>query len=356
MRNFKDKLLSEIDEFKEQGNRFLNGELSKIQFKAISCGMGVYAQRDQKSFVIRLRIPSGITNLKELQFICETAEKYGLEKIHLTTRECVQLHDLSLDQVCEIMRDGIENNIYTRGSGGNYPRNVAISPLSGVDTLEAFDVTPYAIAVNNYFLRRITTYNLPRKLKVSFSSNNMDTAHCTITDLGFLALIKDNKKYFKVYFGGGLGLNPRTGISYDELIEPCDILYHVEAITKLLMEQGDYQNKHKSRVRAILDKMGEEDFKKCYKEKLADVSKEDLKIHLVEHEIHKEGIEIDGDYPRIFKQKQPGLYSVYVHPIGGQLYLKDLKRMLYVLDAVNDLEIRFTMTEGIYFRNLNGRS
>lgn len=356
MRKFKDELLSEIDKFKEQGNKFLNGELSKMEFKAISGGMGVYAQRDQKSFIIRLRIPSGITNLKEMQFICDMAERYGLEKIHLTTREAIQLHGLSIDQVCEIMKEGIENNLYTRGAGGNYPRNVAMSPLAGVDPLEAFDVTPYALAVNNHFLRKINTYHLPRKLKVSFSSSNMDVGHCNITDLGFLAVIKDNKKYFKVYLAGGLGQNPRTAVSYDELIEPCDILYHVEAMTRLFISEGDYENKHRARTRYILDRMGKEEFIKCYKEKLADVIEEnDLKIHLSEDEINKEGIEIDGDYPRLFKQKQPGLYSVYVHPIGGELYLKDLKRMLYVLDAVEDLEIRLSMTEGIYFRNLNGK-
>ena len=356
MRKFKDELLSEIDIFKEQGNKFLNGELSKMEFKAISGGMGVYAQRDQKSFIIRLRIPSGITNLKEMQFICDMAERHGLEKIHLTTREAIQLHGLSIDQVCEIMKEGIGNNLYTRGAGGNYPRNVAMSPLAGVDPLEAFDVTPYALAVNNHFLRKINTYHLPRKLKVSFSSGNMDTGHCNITDLGFLAVIEDSKRYFKVYMGGGLGQNPRSAVSYDELIEPSDVLYHVEAMTQLFIDEGDYENKHKARIRYILDRMGKDEFIKCYKKKLNEVMEnKDLKIHLVEHEINKAGIELEGDYPRVFKQKQPGLYSVYVHPIGGEFYIKDLKRILYLLDAVEDLEIRLSMTEGIYFRNLNGK-
>ena len=71
--------------------------------------------------------------------------------------------------------------------------------------LEAFDVTQYALAVNNHFLRKITSYKLPRKLKVSFSSSNEDLGHCNVADLGFLAVIKDNKEYFKVFIGGGLG-------------------------------------------------------------------------------------------------------------------------------------------------------
>lgn len=356
MKKFKEELLSEIEDFREKGNKFLNGELSKMEFKGMSGGMGVYAERNQKTFIIRLRIPSGVTNLKEMNLIADMAERYGVDGIHLTTRQAIQFHELTIDQICDVMKEGIENHLYTRGAGGNFPRNVAMSPLAGVDPLEAFDVTPYALAVNNHFLKKITKYHLPRKLKVSFSSSNMDCGHCNITDLGFLAVMEDGKKYFKVYLGGGLGQNPRTAVSYGELIEPSDVLYHVEAMTRLFIAEGDYENKHKARIRYILDRMGEEEFINCYKKHLAEViAEEDLKLHLSEHVINKEGIEIDDDNPRLFKQKQPGLYSVYIHPIGGQLSLKDLKRILYVLDAVEELEIRLTMTEGMYIRNLTGK-
>ena len=77
------------------------------------------------------------------------------------------------------------------GAGGNFPRNVAISPLSGVDPNEAFDVTPYALATGDYFLKDVYKYKLPRKLKVSFSCSNADEAHCTVQDLRILS---SNKK------------------------------------------------------------------------------------------------------------------------------------------------------------------
>ena len=117
------------------------------------------------------------------------------------------------------MNDALENDIYTRGAGGNFPRNVALSPLSGVDKDEAFDPTPYALATGEYFMERITTYKLPRKLKVSFSNGSSDTAHCTIQDLGFLAVRKDGKDYFRVYLGGGLGRNPKVALLYPEWLD-----------------------------------------------------------------------------------------------------------------------------------------
>lgn len=355
MSNLKEKLLLEIEEFRLLGHKFLNEELSVAEFKHASGGMGVYAERNKKNFMIRLRIPSGITSVSEMKWLYEMAKRYRLEKIHLTTREAIQYHNLSIDEVCEIMKEGLEHNVYSRGAGGNYPRNVAMSPLAGVDKFEAFDVTPYALVVNNHFLKKITTYKLPRKLKVSFSSSNMDSGHCNITDLGFLAVIKDNKKYFKVYLGGGLGRNSKVGVEYDELIDPSEILYHVEAMTNLFIKEGDYENKNKARIRYILERMGKDDFIKCYKENLKHVKEnEELKLELHSKEYNKEGKEIDIEHVRLYKQKQKGLYSVYFHPIGGQLYLEDLNKILDALESVEDPEIRLTMTEGMYLRNLNG--
>ena len=355
MNSLKEKLLIEIEEFKTLGNKFLAGEVSTGDFKKVSGGMGVYSERSKKELMIRLRIPSGITNIDQMNWLCDIAEKYELDKFHLTTREAIQYHNLSIDQVCNIMKDGIDNDIYSRGGGGNYPRNVAMSPLSGVDKDEAFDVTPYALAVNNHFLSKITTYKLPRKFKVSFSSSNEDLGHCNVTDLGFLATIKNNKEYFKVYMGGGLGRNPKIGIEYDELIEPSKVLYHIEAMTNLFIKEGDYENRNKARIRYILERMGEEKFIETYKEHLKEaLNKESLDLSVTLKEYTKEGKEIEIKHPRLFEQKQKGLYSVYFHPIGGQISIKELRGILEELKGIEDLEIRLTMTEGLYFRNLNG--
>ena len=203
MNNLKEVFINEIPAFRELGHKFLNKEVSTGDFKSASGGMGVYAQRGGLDFMIRFRIPSGIMNMNEFKKVYELAKKQNLDKVHLTTRQAIQLHSISIDAVCDTMEEAIKNDIFTRGGGGNFPRNVSISPLAGVDVEEAFDVTPYALEVNNHFMSKITTYKLPRKLKVSFSSSEKDYGNSTIADLGFLAIKKDNKEYFKVYIGGG---------------------------------------------------------------------------------------------------------------------------------------------------------
>lgn len=357
LEEMKKLFFSEIPDFKEQCMKLLKGDLTKMDYKGISGGYGVYAQRDQKSFMIRLRFSSGLITKSQLHKVYEFAKKYNLDGIHFTTRQSIQLHDLNVDGICNIMKEGIQNNIFTRGSGGDFPRNVGLSPLSGVDPDEYFDVTPYAVAIDKYFMSKITTYNLPRKLKVSFSSCNLDSAHSTIQDLGFLATTKDSKPYFRVFVGGGLGKNPAVGLELDELIEPKDVLYYVEGLTKLFMDEGDYTNKHKARVRYMVYRLGEKEFIKKFKEY---VSKEkendnlDININYINYP-NDGGIETNIKSCRLFAQKQKGYYSVYIHPIGGQIKLCELESLLNALDKYKHASIRLAMTEGIFIINLDGK-
>ena len=71
-------------------------------------------------------------------------------------------------------------------------------------------------------------------------------------------------------------------------------------------------------------------------------------------EYFENGTEIDISDPRLIKQKQQGRYSVYIHPIGGLLSLKNLKVLLYELDKAKNPMIRLAMTEGMYIINLDG--
>lgn len=351
----KEILYGEIEAFRQQGYKFLNGEMSKMDFKAASGKMGVYAHRNATDFMIRLRTPSGVIELDKLRYIYETARKYNLTQIHPTTRQAVQLHGLNIDEICEIMKDAIGNDLFSRGAGGNFPRNVALSPQSGVDPEEAFDATPYALAVNDFFIKKITTYKLPRKFKVSFSSSSRDTGHATIADLGFISVKDNGKDYFRVYIGGGLGRNAKLAVDIGTLIEPKDVLYHVEAITNLFIAEGDYENKHKARLRYVHDRMGSEGFIKCYLEHLDAVVKAGgLDLFVTPKIYKKEGKVTTVKNQRLHPQKQKGLYSVYFHPIGGQLQLDALKILLDELETIEEGEVRLDMSEGLWVRNLTG--
>lgn len=356
MDELKKILKDEIKEFRGIGEKFSNREISVADFKKASGGMGVYAERGGKKFMIRLRMPSGLTSEYELNKIYEFAKRYDLKGIHLTTRQAIQLHSMEFKDVCDLMEECLDYNIFTRGSGGNFPRNVAISPLAGVDRNEAFDTTEFALAVGNYFLERVYTYKLPRKLKVSFSSTEKDRVHVTVQDLGFLAVNKDGKNTFTVYAGGGLGMNPKKAVIVEENVDPCDVLFYVEGMVKFFMAEGDYNNKARARVRYILDRMGEEEFVEEYKKYVeAEKANSELKLNVQPKNIAKAGIKTEIEHKRLYAQKQEGLYSVYIHPLGGQLRREDLKTLCDFIKGKEEIDIRLAMAEGMYIRNLNGK-
>lgn len=359
MNEYKQILLNEVAGFRELGHKFYRKEVSAAEFKAVSGGMGVYAQRGGEKFMIRLRIPSGIFNFTDLKLIGSYVKKYNLEYVHFTTRQALQLHDLDIDTICNIMEDAIEHGLYSRGSGGNFPRNVALSPLSGVDKEEAFDVTPYASAAGEYLMENITKYRLPRKLKVAFSGSNKDTANATLTDLGFVATMQGNNQFFKLYLAGGLGNNPKLGLEFDELIKPSEILYYVEAVIRIFMAEGDYENKSRARLRYVPERMGKEEFLNCYKNYVKEV-KESIKLkevngsssNMIKQSIMDSNLSFDEE--EVILQKQEGLYTIELHPVSGIMPRKELLMLIDCLEKQEIQDVRLTMEESMYVRNLTG--
>lgn len=347
-------LKDEVEQLRLKGYQFEKGEITRNEFKAVSGGMGSYAQKENGRYMIRLKTPSGVISKEMLALIIGYCDRYKIDTLHLTTRQAVQLHDLSIDEVCDIMADGIDHDLFTRGGGGNFPRNVALSPLAGVDREEAFDVTPYALLAGEYFQERTVSYHLPRKFKAAFSSAEAsDTACAAVNDIGFIPVLKAGEPYFKMYLAGGIGGHPGVAYPYEEEIDPRKVLYYIEAMVRMFVEEGDFKNKAKARTRFIPRRMGIEAFMTCYKDHVRavmEIEKLEEISPLVENYIPWESEMIE--YPMVTAQKQKDRYTVAVHPLCGQLKCSDAKKILDFLEQVPAAGLRSTMNEDLYIRNL----
>ena len=178
-----DRFTARISDFEEKLEAFNKGEIDRKAYKGFSGGFGSYAQRDPAKNMLRLRLPGGRLTKERLGFIAGTVEQYGIDLLKLTTCETVQLHNLAPEQVAKIMEAAAEAGIYTLGGGGDNPRNVMCSPLSGVQQGEAFDVMPYAEAATGYLLSIADSIHMPRKLKVAFSNGAEDSVHAAFRDI-----------------------------------------------------------------------------------------------------------------------------------------------------------------------------
>lgn len=345
---------TELPAFQETLAQFQAGEIKKPAYKGFSGFYGSYAQKDQSLNMLRLRMTAGRVTSAKLGFTADAIRTHGVKRAHFTTCQTIQLHDLNAKQTCTIMEQALDAGIVTIGGGGDFPRNVMCSPLSGVEQGEYFDVLPYAEAAADYLMNFVKAKKMPRKLKVGFSNSPKNIPHVTFRDLGFAAR-EDGR--FDVYSAGGLGNNPRFGVKVAEAIAPDQILYYIKAMWLTFCAYGNYQNRGKARTRYMQESCGgSEAYVAAYQEKLKEVydSGEDLTYQPNAAPVIKTGDGTTVSGKRIIAQKQPGLYAVAWHPLGGQ---PDLDVLCAVADAVREIpaaELRLSPDEAAYIINLTG--
>lgn len=349
--NLIESFRGELPTFFKAAKEYFDGELPKKDYKGISGGFGCYAQREDDKCMLRLRMTAGSMPKDKLKFIVDSAKKYHISKIHFTTCQAVQLHNLGYKALTELAEAGYDHGIITRGTGGDNPRNTMCSPLSGVEKGEYFDVMPYAKAAGEYALTLIHQGKIPRKYKVVFSNSPKNASHATFHDIGFVAR-SDGK--FDVYTSGGLGPNPRMGVLIDTAVDPKDICYYIYAQWKTFSEHGNYQNRGRARTRYLIELCGgEEEYKKVVYQNLADIRKrEDLTLHIQPSVVTKtgDGTTIEGD--RVIAQKQEGLYAVEWHTVGGCPQVDELEKLYETIKNFEDVEVRLGSYETAYIINL----
>lgn len=351
-KDFLEEFLPDLDEFKEKTMAFHNKEITVAEYKGFSGGYGSYAQRGGEKHMLRLRLAGGQITKEKLKFIADLCEKYKIDMVKLTTCQSVQLHNLEAKDLCDMIESVWRAGMISRGGGGDFPRNVMASPLSGVQDGENFDVLPYARKTALYLMNFIKAVKFPRKLKVCFSNSPLNETHATFRDMGFVAR-EDGT--FDVYIAGGLGNKHKLGVKVCESVQPQKVLYYVKAMVEVFVENGNYTNRAQSRTRFLQDTLGTDGLKKVYLDKLNSVlDSEELDISVEPYVVNKkeDGVKVSGR--RVTAQKQTGLYSVFYQPVGGKIAPAKLKELYSAICDMEDVEIRLTPEEGMYIINCNG--
>ena len=349
-----DTLRGEIEDFKETIRAFDQGEIDRKAYKGVSGGLGSYAQRDASKHMLRLRLPGGRLTLERLKFLTEVVEREQVGRMKLTTCETIQLHDLTANQVPALMAEAVGCEIYTKGGGGDNPRNVMASPLSGVQPGEAFDVIPYAEAVTKYLLSICRDIKMPRKLKIAFCNGVDDSVHSAFRDMGFLA---QEDGTFALRIAGGLGAaRPSMGVLVEEHVNPKEVLYYVRAMVDTFCAHGNYENRAKARTRYMQDTLGPDGLKEAFLKNVA-ARKAEGGLELTDLEAPANWVCLDGGEeatsPRAIPQKQPGMFAVKYHPIGGILPVEKPRQLYELLKDIPGAEIRIAPNETLYIINLD---
>lgn len=343
------EVIDSIKDYKQALDDYLAGRTSYARFSGVRVPWGNYSHRGGKVFMSRIRIPAGVVNGQQLKAIAHAAKKFGNARAHVTTRQDIQLHEVKIEDTIKVIEYLKEYNLSPRGGGSNTVRNITACVRSGICSGEVFDVRANAIALSEFLLSKDTSFNLPRKFKIGFSGCSSDCAGCLTNDVGFLAQVKDGKKGFKVYVGGGMGAESMLGKLFVDFLPEEELGYCVEAIKNTYYKNGDRRNKHHNRLRFLIGDIGFDKFKALYGEELKALKENEYivlrKIEFSYPKDVKEGIpqSDDKEYKEfikysIHKQRQKGLVAAELRIPRGDIPADKLT-------ALADLEKDFTQIE-----------
>lgn len=343
--------------------KFVRGETSAVAFRAYRVPMGIYEQRAAGKYMVRIRIGAGLVLPCQLEQISELSKKYGNGIIHVTTRQDIQIHEVDIEQTPDVLEGLLEVGLAARGGGGNTVRNVTACPRAGVCPNEQFDVAGYAIATAEYLLQNKSSYNLPRKFKIVFSGCSNDCAYASVADLGFFAHIKDGKKGFSAYCGGGLGPNALVGVKIEEFIADSEILEVSEAVKQLFDKHGDRANKHKARLRYVLARVGEDAFRDMYKKERQEVSRSGLSGDIPAVRDVNSSFRISGDGSatelagdNVLAEKTEGLFTVRVNLKLGDISAEDIAEVGAIAEQFGGGLVRTTQKQNMMISSVPGEN
>ena len=360
-------LPEEINAFENTIKEFKAGNIHPTKFKGIRVAFGIYEQRKEDTYMVRIRCAAGGITPAQILKAAELGELYGRELVHVTTRQEIQLHYVDLKNVPTVMRELLKVGLSTRGGGGNTVRNIMSSYDSGVNPIEEFDVEPHAIALTTRMLLEPDSWNLPRKFKMTFSSSKDDNANATLQCVGFFAKFKEDKKGFEVWVAGGMGAKSRVGKLFIDWIPEDEVYHTVKSIKNLFHKNGNRRNKHHSRLRFLWDDLGEDVFRTKYQEErnlIGDAP--ELALNLIPINNQSPAIDVtpflvpdslketfeSWKLRYVTAQKQEDLSSIRIPLILGDLYTKDAKVLAKVLEPFGENLLRCSMDQNLHIRNI----
>ncbi|HEY2409146.1 MAG TPA: nitrite/sulfite reductase [Polyangiaceae bacterium] len=215
----------------------------------------------------RIKIPFGKLSPDQLDVLCDLAEEYSDQILHVTTRQDIQLHFIHIEDTPDLMRRLAAVGITTREACGNSVRNVTACPYAGVCSTESFDVAPYASAITFFLLGHDDTQNFGRKFKIAFSGCKDEPCGLTnFHDMGAIAKTRlvngELKRGFEYYVGGGLGSVPYPAALFDEFLPEEELFPITQAVCRVFGRLGEKENRARARIKFLVKKLGIEEFKR----------------------------------------------------------------------------------------------
>jgi sulfite reductase (NADPH) hemoprotein beta-component len=248
-----------VAEFSDQVDRRLAGQITEDQFRPLRLMNGVYLQLH--AYMLRVAIPYGTLNSKQLRMLAHIARKYDKGYGHFTTRQNIQYNWPALGDMPAILADLASVEMHAIQTSGNCIRNVTADHFAGAAADEVADPRPYAEILRQWSSVHPEFSYLPRKFKIAVTGAERDRAAIQTHDIG-LHLKKNEKGElgFAFYVGGGQGRTPMIAKKIRDFLPQEHLLSYTTAVMRVYNLYGRRDNKYKARIKILVHETGVEEF------------------------------------------------------------------------------------------------
>ena len=351
------------------------------EWNAVRTSFALYTEgRKKGTYMIRPRFFESKIDIEDFEYLLDVVQKYCDKRLHLTTRQDFQLHGIEKENLPNLLEAISKRGFFTKATCGDSTRAVITPETTGFEE-EVFDVSPHAKIVTDYILNGREFMHLPRKYKIAFSNKEENSLYVKINDIGFQAVIQDEKKGFRVYVGGGIGPISTNAIILREFIEEDEFLYYIHAIRNVFNDHGNRKIRARARLRYVLLNLGEEKFLELCNEYISDFYAEkgdSLRVYtrklldereILDKEKELEKIEVfsngentdesikDDEFIKsernIVAGKHKGEYGYYLRPARGNIYKEDGEKLIKFVKSLDyKIELKLTSFQSILVRGL----
>jgi sulfite reductase (ferredoxin) len=350
-------VFDEVRAFARQGRSSVVPEWAGMYFK----WWGIYTQGDgvgavggkggeglaSDYFMMRIGLPNGLLTSYQLRIIANITKRYARNLADITTRQNIQLHWLTIEDIPEIVDTLDKIGLSPKGACGDVVRNVTGCPLAGLAHDEIHDASPLAVELAHALVANPEFYNLPRKFKMSATGCPLWCSYPEINDVAFTAVKRGDEVGYTVRVGGGLSNEPHLAVKLNAFIRPEQALDVARTITAIFRDQEVLrQSRDRARIKYLFMKENwtAESF-------LAEVERRlDYSFDPAAEETLPD--DVLRDHVGVHRQKQAGLNYVGASVLRGRLSGDQLLAAAELAERFGHGELRTTIMQNLIFVNI----
>jgi sulfite reductase (NADPH) hemoprotein beta-component len=258
-----------VEEFRDQVNRRLAGEITEDQFKPLRLMNGLYLQLH--AYMLRVAVPYGTMDSRQMHMLAHIARKYDRGYGHFTTRQNIQYNWIKLDECPDLLAELAGVEMHAIQTSGNCIRNISSDQWAGASADEVADPRPWAELLRQWSSFHPEFSYLPRKFKIAVIASPEDRAAMRLHDIGLELIKLDGVLGARVFVGGGMGRTPMIAPEINPFVKADDLLSYVEACLRVYNRYGRRDNIYKARIKILVHEIGADSYRSQVAEEFSHV-------------------------------------------------------------------------------------